>query len=65
MRLIKETEQTADCAGCRHYRFHPEEPFPHVCQAMEYMGKQPASETVLNPEEGPCPLLESPGKAPS
>jgi hypothetical protein len=62
MRLIKESEQTADCLACRHYGFFPEEILSHVCRAMEYAGKRPAADTMFHPEEGPCPLFESSGK---
>jgi hypothetical protein len=65
MKLIRESDRTADCKPCRHYGFYPGEFFPHVCRAMEYAGKQSAAETIFHPEDGPCPLFEPSGKAPS
>jgi hypothetical protein len=62
MKLIRESEQPGDCSHCRHYAFRPEERFPHGCLAMKYVGKEPASETVLKAEDGPCPLFEAPAR---
>jgi hypothetical protein len=57
MKLIKLSEQTADCRQCRHYFFRNGERFPHGCLALEYIGRQPASEIVLNAAERPCTLF--------
>ncbi len=65
MKLIKEPEQPIGCELCRHYLFRPEERFPHGCRAMQYVGKYPAAETVLNADDGPCPLFEPLTRLPS
>lgn len=56
MELIKLPEEPVDCRQCRHYIFRKGECFPHGCLALEYIGRQPASETVLDAQERPCPL---------
>lgn len=58
MKLIQGPEQTPGCGECRYYLFRSEELFPHGCRAMKYVGKKPASRTVLDLSNGLCPLFE-------